>query len=340
MEQTQTITRLSKYSRDPRYAQVSRIARLGITPTSLAIIEVIYRYRMIPTSLILKLVSGSRRNLYYHLQSLYQKHQLINRLALYRPGGYPEEFVYFLESNKPLELLVEHGIKNPDELDMSRYSHGSVELTEGHNLFVRHELMISRLHAMLELACRQSNDQVALADFRQGAELHSLVSIQDEVGEWEDIPVRPDAFFTLYFPQRPEGQQYQSFLYEADRKTMDTARMKKKLRGHFHFVVKQKRHRVRYNVPAIRAVLVETLDTHWADALRAAAADPMVSGPKPSNLFWFTASAFLTEPVAAFEGNKPKAVPHFLARPEVIFDPLWVSANDREGDQPRSILDP
>jgi hypothetical protein len=165
--------------------------------------------------------------------------------------------------------------------------------------------MISRFRAMLELACRQSNGEVVLFDFKQGAELrHSVAApvlttrteragqsrniILSETGEWENIPHWPDAFFTLHFPRRPVGKQYESFFYEADRKTMDTTRMKKKLRGHFQFIVKRRLHQLHYGIDTIRAVLIETVDTAWRDTLRSACADAVVSGPKPSNLFWFT----------------------------------------------------
>jgi hypothetical protein len=349
---------LSRYSRDPNYTAVSRLASHQITDTSLAIIETIYRYRFIPTSLILRLVGRDPRNLYYHLQALYQKHQLINRLTLFSPTGWPEEFVYFLDTPRALELLCERGGRRPDELDFDRVIHSQGEPGEdGHRQFVRHELMITRLHAMLELATAQSAGKVVLHDFRQGAALHRYVSapklatrseiihrrrqqVLFDSGEWENIPHRPDAFFTLFFPERPEGKQYEYFFYEADRKTTDTTRMKRKLRGHFHFIVKRKLHQVYYQIPSVRAVLIETIDSHWAETLRQSASDPVVSGAKPSNLFWFAPSDFFIQPVATQKGSKSKSVPFYYEHPEVIFSNLWFSPNDRAGNQPRSILDP
>ncbi len=115
--------------------------------------------------------------------------------------------------------------------------------------------------------------------------------------------------------------------------------MIKKLRGHFHFAVKQKLHQAVYNVPNIRAVLIETLDRQWAETLRQAAAHPAVSGPKPSNLFWFTSSEFFTEHVTKREGKREKKVAYYQEQPSVIFKPLWFTPNDRAGNTPRSILD-
>lgn len=347
---------ISKYTRDPNFKNVAHVRGHQITPTSLAIIEAIYRYRFIPTSLIFRLVAGHWRNLYYHLQALYHKHKLIDRLTLFDARGFPEEFVYHLDSPRALELLCEYGWRQPNELDFERVSHGQKEASEGHRQFVRHELMISRLRAMLELACEASAGEVILHDFRQGAELNQYVAAPQlqtrievtkrerqkvlvESGEWENIPHRPDAFFTLHFPRRPEGKQHEHFFYEADRKTMDTTRIKRKLRGHFYFIVKKHLHQVHYKVPSIRAVLIETLDQSWAETLRQAAADPVVSGPKPSNLFWITPSEFFTQPITKEERGKTKTIPYHLEHPEVIFSRLWFSPNDRAGDSPRSILD-
>jgi len=348
---------LSKYNRDPNYAAVRRVAGHQITPTSLAIIDTIDRYRFIPTSLLFRLIAGDRRNLYYHLQALYHKHHLINRLVLFDLRGFPEEFVYYLDSPHALELLAEHGVREADDLDFERLSHGGTEASEGHHLFVRHELMISRLRAMLELACSASGDEVILADFKQGPDLHSTVRTPGlgyksevirgqrrkmlyETGQPESIPHRPDAFFTLQFPSRADNQQQSSFYYEADRKTTDTTRMIKKFRGHFHSIVKRKNHQARLQAPSIRAVLIETLDTDWAETLRQAAAHPAVSGPKASNLFWFTSSQYFTEQITAQQGGKPKQIPYYYQHPDVILSKLWFSPNDREGDRPRSILDP
>jgi len=77
---------------------------------------------------------------------------------------------------------------------------------------------------------------------------------------------------------------------EADRKNTTTQKMRKKYRTHFQFVVGQKRHRLKYGIHRVRAVLTETFDTAWAEALREAAQHPIVSGANPSPLFWFTAS--------------------------------------------------
>ncbi|MDA2937992.1 hypothetical protein MYX75_06995 [Acidobacteria bacterium AH-259-A15] len=143
--------------------------------------------------------------------------------------------------------------------------------------------------------------------------------------ETETLPHRPDAFFTLHFPRASEGEQYAHFFYEGDRKNTDTLRMRRKFRSHFHFVVRQKRHRLKYNIHRVRAVLTETLDTAWADNLRQAAGHPIVSGAKPSPLFLFTASQIFEQQDEIQQGNTTRKLPRFLAQPDLVLRKVWVS---------------
>jgi hypothetical protein len=179
--------------------------------------------------------------------------------------------------------------------------------------------------------------KLELEEWRQGPELWQRVEVagirQDrQSGNWEEtegtesLPHRPDAFFTLRFPGKPEGQQRSHFFYEADRGTENTTRFRMKLRAHYHFVVKQNRHRNAagpYNVHAIRAVLTESTRAQWAQNLREAARHPIVSA-KPSPLFWFTTSELLTQPVTAGK----KTVPLYLKEPECVFKRIWASPAD------------
>ena len=179
-----------------------------------------------------------------------------------------------------MELLIEREWAEREHLDFETvrrnrekaysdiHKSGSAEERQGRMLFIQHELMISRFHAWLELACKQSNGQVELIDWRQGTEVWNSIELSKtiyerksnewrEVKETEKLPHRPNAFFSLRFPERPEESAEAHFFYEADRKTTtDTKRVSKKLRAHFHYVVKNKQHREHYGVESIRAVLV------------------------------------------------------------------------------------
>src|SRR5437870_3868087 len=97
--------RLKKYSRDP--ATRDALAKRRITDTSLSIIATIHDYRIIPTSLLVRLVDGHDKNIHRHLQQLYHK-GFVNRFAFMR-GKNPGEFHYYLDNSQALDLLVARG---------------------------------------------------------------------------------------------------------------------------------------------------------------------------------------------------------------------------------------
>jgi len=340
--------RLKKFSRDNK--SLAAVASRRITETSLAVIATIHDYKIIPTSLLVRLVPGHEKNVQRHLQQLYHK-GLINRFAFMR-GKNPSEFHYYLDNTASLHLLVDQGAE-PNDLEFEEVSRNRekaycdvnnpsrVEEMEGRLLFLKHEVMISRFHAMLEMACSQSEGRVDLTDFQQGPVLWNRVEVPkmicrngrwEQIDETEQLPHRPDAFFTLSFSGDPADKPMH-FFYEADRHTTDTNKYNKKLRAHFHFAVKQKeRLKETYGLDRIRAVLTETIDDHWAERLRQAANHVTVSGPKPSPLFWFTTSRLFTEEVQAGR----RSIPAHLHKPDIIFRRIWASPVD---DTLHSLLD-
>ena len=130
------------------------------------------------------------------------------------------------------------------------------------------------------------------------------------------------------FHENPNGPDALHYFYEADRKTTATPRFSRKLRAHFAYIVRQRRHREKYGVSRIRAVLIETLDEPWREQLMQAARHPMVSGQRPSSLFWFVASTELLP-----QQSKTSIL---LPDPEAIFRRVWTSPVDIK---PRSLLD-
>lgn len=342
--------RLKKYSRDSGSA--AALASRRITNTSLAILATIHDYRIIPTSSLVRLVHGHEKNIQRHLQQLYHK-GLVNRFTFMR-GKNPSEFHYYLDNTEALDLLIAHGV-NPDSVDREdvrrnrdkAYSDvNNPKLTEevqGKLLFLKHEVMISRFHAMLDFACIQSGGSIELTEFQQGPALWHKVEVPKlslKTGQWretdqtEQLPHRPDAFFTLSFPNDP-GREALHFFYEADRHRTNTHKYNKKLRAHFFFVVKQKLHLQYYGANRIRAVLTETVDDDWAESLRQAARSVTVSGAKPSPLFWFTTSRFFTEEMFQ-EGSASKTIPTYLQRPDIVLKHIWASPVD---DTLHSLID-
>lgn len=347
--------RLKKYTRE----KAENLPPRRITPRSIEIIDIIHRYKFIPTSLIVRLVDGDIRTTERHLQNLY--HQgLINRFA-FPASYYPTEFNYYLDDQRSLALLFNAGheaekldrdtVKRNREKQYSEITMGKhMVKMQGRLLHLHHELMISRFHYMLEKACQNTDGRIELLGFYQGSQLWNEVEVSkvfyDQTGrlleseEYETLPHRPDAFFALHFPDRPDKDKTYYYFYEADRQTASMKKMQKKLRAHFHYVVKQKKYAQNYGINRIRAVLVESLNAHWTNNLRIGARHPLVSGSKPSPLFWFTVSdlAFETLITVAIKSAQ-KRIPVFLEKPDLIFAKIWATPAD--DDQPifQSLID-
>ncbi len=345
--------RLRRFERQPERLG----GRQGSRDKILSALAIIERYRFIPSSSLVKLMPGHARTNYDNLQILYHR-GLVNRFALPKYGG-PGEHIHYLDSLDALDTLIAEGplagLATPDlrrKQELIRYNRESDYSrlhrdpdSQGRVLYMHHELMISRFHALLELACKKSGGAAILERWKQGSELYSRIelpavkpnrldpstgrTIWEEFDQEQWLPHRPDAFFTLYFPGKPAGKQRSHFFYEADRGTENTTRFKMKLRAHFHFVYKHKRQqRAPYSVPGIRAVLTESTNSRWANNLRNAAKENVVS-PKPYPLFWFTTSEIFNDPT----GNNPRL---YLERPETIFRRIWYTPVN---DQPFSLVD-
>ena len=340
------LKRLKKYTREAP----ENLPPRRITPRSIAIIDIIRRYRVVPTSSIVRLIQGDIRTTERHLQNLY--HQgLINRFA-FPSSFYPTEFNYYLDDKRSLVLLVNAGheldefdhetIKRNREKQYAEITMGKQMVKmQGRLLHLHHELMISRFHYMLEKACSKSGNKVNLLGFYQGSRLWNEIELSKvaansvgsltETDEFERAPHRPDAFFALHFPDRDPDKRTQYYFYEADRRTTSIKKMQKKFRTHFHYVVKQKKHVNDYNVKRIKAVLVESIEDHWTNNLRIAARHRIVSGSKPSPLFWFTTSDVIFEkPVNVVIKSVKREVPLYLEKPEVIFGKIWATPADHD----------
>lgn len=349
--------RLKKYSRE----KAENLPPRRITPRSIEIIDIIYRYRFIPTSLVVRLIDGDMRTTERHLQNLY--HQgLVNRWA-FPSTFYPTEFNYYLDDKRALALLVNEKGYDRENLDYEivkrnrekRYSEITMSREmiklQGRLMHLHHELMISRFHYMLKKACEKSGGKAQLLDFYQGSQLWNKVEVpkvnfdregnMHETEETETLPHRPDAFFALYFPDRGGDDKTQYFFYEADRKNTSIKKFNKKLRAHFHYIVKQKKHIADYGVKRIRSVLIESIQDYWTNQLRLHARHPVVSGSKPSPLFWFTTSDVVFErPVNVKVKGVEKDIPAFLDHPEVVFGKIWASPlDDDERPNFQSLID-
>jgi hypothetical protein len=270
---------------------------------------------------------------------------LINRFAF--PGiRNHSEFSYYLDTTKALDLLIQHARASEihpqmqEEVRLNRESDYAGAVVRGQHMklgFLQHSLMISRMHFMLEMSCRDST-QVALAAWRQGAELRGHKVDVPEIQSrrfagtngyfWDEhdvktqrLPVEPDALFSLRITERSKGARLAHFCYEADRGTMPQADMLKKFRAYYHFIKRQQKHKAVFGIHPIRAVLIETTDEPRARKLMELAEHPAVIGEgKRSRLFWFCISSLLTAPAEAETASR---APQYLHQSSIMMQPLW-----------------
>jgi hypothetical protein len=319
----------------PKFTKFVRpdVGRRGrITDRDLDILDAVLRYRFSPAAQIVRLVGGNEDVTQRRLRKLWE-HGLVNRWAF--PGFRTHsEFNYYLDTRQPLDLLAERRRleihpQMMEEIRSHREKDYAGAALRGQHMqlgFLNHSLMISRMHFMIEMACRKSRGAAELEAWSQGGQIAGhKVEVRKirsskrggelfwgEADETERLPVEPDAMFTLRLPQRTTGSQLAHFFYEADRGSMVIGDMLKKFRGYYHFVKKQQRHKEAFGVHPIRGVLVETTDEARGKRLMELASHPLVCGQaKRTGLFWFTISPLLTDDNA------------YLDRPEVIFDRLW-----------------
>ena len=313
-----------------------------LSDRDLDIIEAVMRYRFSPASQLVRLVGGNEDVTHRRLRWLWES-RLINRWAF--PGiRSHSEFHYYLDNREALNLLVEHcrlaevSPQIAEEVRNNREKDYAMAAMRGQHMqlgFLQHSLMVSRMHFMLDLACRGSGGSLKLVAWGQGAQLagHKVQApavksgrqgnghLWWETDEVERLPVEPDGLFSLRFRDRPQDQQLSHFFYEADRGTMNMTDMLKKLRAYYHFVKKQQKHKEAFGVHPIRAVLIETTDEARAKKLMELVNHPLVCGPgNRTGLFWFTISELFTDDIAA---PAPQALRPYLAHPEIILQPIW-----------------
>lgn len=113
--------------------------------------------------------------------------------------------------------------------------------------------------------------------------------------KWQTLPIARTLFSRFILPTARTAIKSSISFTRRTGKRASAKKLNRKLRAHFHYVVKQKKHIADYGVKRIRAVLVESVENYWTNQLRLHARHPAVSGSKLSLLFWFTTSDVVFE---------------------------------------------
>jgi hypothetical protein len=139
--------------------------------------------------------------------------------------------------------------------------------------YIRHQLMIGNFRVALTLATRARGIFLTWRSVPQ------------------DLPIRPDSFFGLLFPDRPEGRNRSFFFVEADRSTMPRERFVQKLLGYRAWCL-ERGHTERLGIRTFRILTVTKSEERMGSLLRASSAAPGLVDLLPC--LWFAAEARLT----------------------------------------------
>jgi hypothetical protein len=143
-------------------------------------------------------------------------------------------------------VLVEHGHASREVAEKRLIRHNEMSATG-----IMHALFIVDIHVKLMLLTRKG--PITISHWQEGMSLWDSAERNDG---GKPHPVRPDAYFILQHAELPEGKNRRFFFLEADRGSMNHARMQEKLDGYLAYY-EQNLHLKKY--PGMRAFIVSTI---------------------------------------------------------------------------------
>ena len=250
----------NKKKRSPRFRRVKDPPRIrNFEVNYLPVIELIEEYRFIDSEQIRALIGGARTNLCLKLQKLYHN-GYVERWLLKTGEGFGMRKIVYSLARKGVDVLRE---REPERLRKIYFPN-----RKRSEQFIEHELMISNLRVVLNLAAKQ-HGSAKLVDWIQSG-------IDGRFAELRKERLIPDAYFVI----KTQKAELHYFL-EADRGTMHLSRFYEKVHRYRKFFRKHRK-----KLPACFRVLTVTVNERHANNLRVTTirGDPEGQG---SERFWF-----------------------------------------------------
>ncbi len=242
-------------------------------------------YRLLSTPQYLPLFPESRDAVYRRLRLLFH-HGYLDRLR-----GDPSASMVYALGTRGVEILVERGqLKDAGDCREKNY--------ELRDRYIAHQMMITNFRIALTLATRKRPNVRLLSFRREGLDLRDRVTVSKD-GRSRTIPINPDGFFGLQFPDLPEGRNRAFFFLEADRSTMTRERFVQKLVGYWAWF-SQGGHTRKHGIRSFRVLTVTKSEERMESLLQATAmAKELEIGVR---LYWFTSEKRFTptEPLSIF----------------------------------------
>ena len=243
--------RLPKFKR----AKPSWRPPLSLDDRDIELMDAIQDFRLLSTPQLFRLFQGSRDTLYQQLQLLFH-HGYVDRI----PGSPNVPMVYALAARGRQALINAGHLNGP--VSPGRRNAGIQAR------YVAHQAMIADFRITLILAARSSPAVRLLRFEREGEPIQDSVTVERD-GRRQRLPVNPDGFFGLQFPDLPEGRNKAFFFVEADRSTMIRERFVQKLVGYWAWFC-QGGHTRKLGIKSFRVLTVTKSDERAAGLTDAA----------------------------------------------------------------------
>jgi len=115
-----------------------------------------------------------------------------------------------------------------------------------------------------------------------------------------DLPIKPDGFFSLQFPELPDGRNRAHFFLEADRSTMPRERFVAKLAAYARWRVGGG-HRENLGIKNFRVLTVTKSDERVASLIEAVGTAGALRSASPA--FWFTSAERVVARTSVFDAT-------------------------------------
>jgi hypothetical protein len=195
-----------------------------------------FQLRVATLELLAQLAGRSYKNTHKRIQKLAERKYLACLTKR------PEKHLYAI-GPETVPVLIDRGYA-PQDLADKRLRHYELK-----QLGMKHFLHVASIHARLILLTRPG--PIELEQWQEGPALWDHASVDSK-----ELPVRPDAWFTLRHTGRPEGKNKLHYFLEADRSTMAHRRMEQKIKAYREYH-EQQRYAAKY--PGMETFLVVTV---------------------------------------------------------------------------------
>jgi hypothetical protein len=194
-----------------------------LTDGDIAIFRHLWELRLACMGHLEALTGRSNKALYRRLQILAENGYL------YRARSAPNKPYVYAVGTKARPILVEQGVASAEDADRRIRLR---ERMKRHDLFLRHTLLVTDIHAALRVASKDGH--VLLQKWAEDEIADSVVVL--EKGRRQKLPVRPDAFFVLRDSERPQGRNDFLYFLEADRSTTTHVTFQRKVRAYRNYL--------------------------------------------------------------------------------------------------------